>query len=177
MIRSDETEFDSTSAKKREQRNAVHDVCREFQRAPSKGNLKKLKNFFNHCGEDVYIEQGFYCDYGSKINLGDRVYFNINCTLLDGGNITIGNDVLIGPNVQILTINHPLSPSKRLLKTNLAKDIVIEDNVWLGACSIILPGVTIEKNSVIGAGSVVTKNIDSDCLYAGNPAVKIKTLN
>ncbi len=118
-----ETEFDSLSSEKRELRNAVHDVCREFHRAPSKGHLKKLKRLFNKCGEDVFIEQGFYCDYGNKISLGDRVYFNINCTLLDGGNIIIGDDVLVGPNVQILTINHPVSPVQRILKTNLAKDV------------------------------------------------------
>lgn len=174
---SKEYEFDSLSSKQRELRNSVHDVCREFQRSPSKGNLKKLKRLFNVCGNDVFVEQGFYCDYGHHIHLGDRVYFNINCTLLDGGKITIGDDVLVGPNVQILTINHPISPQKRLLKTNLAKDVVIGNNVWIGAGAIILPGVEISDGSVIAAGSVVTKKVESNYLYAGNPAIKIKKLD
>ena len=177
MNQTKEIKFDSLSSEKRELRNSVHDVCREFQRAPSKGNLKKLKRIFQSCGVDVFIEQGFYCDYGNLINLGNRVYFNINCTLLDGGKITIGDDVLIGPNVQILTINHHLAPSKRLLKANLAKDVTIGNNVWIGAGAIILPGIVIADGSVIAAGSVVTKNVVNNSLYAGNPAVKIKSLS
>ncbi|MCF6192942.1 MAG: sugar O-acetyltransferase, partial [Kangiellaceae bacterium] len=119
---------------------------------------------------------GFYCDYGNKISLGDRVYINVNCTMLDGGEIEIGNDVLIGPNVQILTVNHPNSPSERLKKTSLIKNVLIGNNVWIGAGAIILPGVSIGIGSVVGAGSVVNKNILANSLYAGNPAVKIQNL-
>ena len=170
------TSFDSLSSKSREHRNSVHDLCRQYNRAPSKGHLAKLKNIFNSYGDSLIIEQGFYCDYGNKISFGDRVYLNINCTLLDGGNIYIGDDALIGPNVQILTINHPLPSKQRLNKTNLAKDVSIGNNVWIGAGAIILPGVNIADDVVVGAGSVVTKDLSNNCLYAGNPAVKIRVL-
>lgn len=169
--------FDSLSPEKRHQRNEVHELCRLFSRSPSKGNLKKLKQIFAQVGNDLFIEQGFYCDYGDRIFFGDRVYLNINCTLLDGGKISIGDDALIGPNVQILTVNHPLGAEQRLQKTNLVKDVSIGKNVWIGAGAIILPGVSIGDNSVVGAGSVVTKDMYCHSLYVGNPAVKIRTLD
>jgi len=132
---------------------------------------------FARVGSELFVEEGFYCDYGDKISIGDRVYININCTLLDGGEITIGDDVLIGPNVQILTVNHPTNPSERLNKTNLIENVSIGNNVWIGAGAILLPGVSIGEGSVIGAGSVVTKNLDANCMYAGNPTAKINDLN
>jgi len=168
--------LDSLSSENREQRNRVHDLCRQYNRAPSNGHLKKLKQAFLACGDDVFIEQGFVCDYGDKISLGDRVYININCTCLDGGNIVIGDDVLIGPNVQLITVNHPLKPSERLLRTNLVEDLIIGDNVWIGAGAILLPGIKVADGCVIAAGSIVTKNLEANCLYAGNPAVKIRRL-
>jgi len=154
----------------------MHELCRQYNRAPSKGHLKKLKQAFYSCGEEVFIEHGFNCDYGDKISIGNRVFINFNCTLLDGGRITIGDDVLIAPNVQILTVNHPLSPLERLKKTNLIKDVSIGNNVWIGAGAIILPGVTVGDDVVIGAGSVVTKSLDEGWLYAGNPAKKERAL-
>ncbi|TQV83019.1 sugar O-acetyltransferase [Aliikangiella coralliicola] len=163
-------QFDSRLPELREQRNRVHDICRQFNRSPSKGNLKKLKTIFSRCGDEVFIEQGFYCDYGDRIRLGDRVYINVDCTLLDGGKIAIGDDCLIGPKVQILTINHALSPKERLKKENFCQDVIIGKNVWIGASAIILPGVTIGDGAVIGAASVVTRDLDSNCLYLGNPA-------
>lgn len=168
--------FNSLTPELIQQRNQVHDTCRQFSRSPSKGNLLRLKALFLSCGKDVFIEQGFYCDYGDKISMGDRVYLNINCTLLDGGLITLGDDCLIGPNVQILTINHDTSPQKRLDKKNHAEDIRIGNNVWIGAGAIILPGVHIADGAVIGAGSVVNKDVETKCLYAGNPAKKVYDL-
>ena len=169
-------EFNSLTPELRSQRQLAHDTCQHFNRAPSKGHLKKLKGLFASCGSQVIIESGFRCDYGHLISIGAKTYVNINCTLLDGGKITIGQDCLLGPNVQILTINHALSPQERLDKKSFAKDVVIGDNVWLGAGSLILPGVTIESGSVIGAGSVVTRNVPANFLYAGNPAKKIKRI-
>ncbi len=169
--------FDSLSSENRERRNTVHDLCRQFNRAPSKGHLKKLKTIFAIFGSELIIEQGFHCDYGNKISFGDRVYLNINCTLLDGGNIQFGDDILVGPNVQVLTVNHPLGADERLNKTNLVENVVIGNNVWIGAGAIILPGVTIGEGAVIGAGSIVTKDVDAFCLYAGNPATKIRNLD
>lgn len=169
--------FNSLKPELIQKRNQVHDICRGFSRSPSKGNLKRLKHIFSHCGDGVFIEQGFYCDYGDKISIGNSCYFNINCTLLDGANIIFGNDCLIGPNVQILTINHALNPSERLKKDNFASDVIIGNNVWIGAGTIILPGVIINDGAVIGAGSVVTKNIEANSLYVGNPAIKHRALN
>jgi len=169
--------FDSLSSENRERRSQVHDICRLFSRSPSKGNLAKLKLLFARVGSDIFVEQGFYCDYGDKISLGDRVYININCTMLDGGEIKIGDDVLIGPNVQILTVNHPTTPSERLNKTSLIDNVSIGNNVWIGAGSIILPGVTIGNNVVVGAGSVVTMDLIANCMYVGNPADKVRMLD
>lgn len=167
-------EFNSLSDDNRVLRKKAHAQCLQFNRDPSKGHLKQLKRLFANFGEHLIIETGFHCDYGNKISFGDRVYININCTLLDGGRIVIGDDVLVGPNVQMITVNHPLCPKERLNKTNLAKDISVGNNVWIGAGAIILPGVKIGDDTVVGAGSVVTKNIEGNSLYAGNPAVKLK---
>ena len=169
--------FNSLTAELIQRRNLVHDTCRQFSRSPSRGNLLRLKALFFSCGEEVFIEQGFYCDYADKISLGKRVYININCTLLDGGLISIGDDCLIGPNVQILTINHATSAKERLDKKNYAEDVSIANNVWIGAGTIILPGVHIAEGAVIGAGSVVNKDVQAKYLYAGNPAKKIHKLD
>ncbi len=168
--------FDSLTPKLISQRQQVHELCRQFSRSPSKGNRKRLTQLLQHCGEQVIIEAGFYCDYADKISLGNRVFININCTILDGGQVNIGDDCLIGPNVQIITIDHDTNAQHRLEKHNYADDIFIGNNVWIGAGAIILSGVKIGDNSVIGAGSVVCKNVASHCLYAGNPAQKIKDL-
>jgi len=168
--------FDSLTLENRQQRQLAHERCRQYQRAPSKGHLNKLKALFHYCGEQVHIETGFHCDYGEHISIGDGSYLNVNCVLLDGGKITLGQHCLIGPGVQLLTINHALAPEARLEKFNFAKDVNIGNNVWIGAGAIILPGVTIGDNAVIGAGSVVTRNVNSSSLYAGNPARKIKSL-
>ncbi|WP_199611166.1 sugar O-acetyltransferase [Flocculibacter collagenilyticus] len=170
------SQFDSLTSTLIAQRQQVHEICRQFARSPSKGNLKRLKALFGSCGEQVVIESGFYCDYGDKIQIGDRVFININCTVLDAGNVTIGDDCLIGPNVQIMAVEHGVEPQARLLKHNYAKDVKIGANVWIAAGVIILPGVTIGDNSVIGAGSVVTKLVPDNSLFAGNPAQFIKSL-
>lgn len=183
--------FNSLTPELIAQRKSVHEQCRQFSRSPSKGNLKRLKTLFHSCGEEVFIEHGFHMDYGDNITIGDRVFININCTLIDGkrstvitiedadltsGKISIGNDCLIGPNVQLLAVSHDVDPQKRLAKHNYVDDITIGNNVWIGAGVIILAGVTIGDNAVVGAGSVVTKNIDEQSFYAGNPAHKIHTL-
>ena len=168
--------FNSLTPKLIARRQHVHEICRQFARSPSKGNLKRLKLLLKNSGQQVIIESGFYCDYGYNIAIGERSYININCTILDGGLVTIGDDCLIGPNVQLLAVEHDVDPKLRLEKHNYAKDITIGNNVWLGAGVILLPGVTIGNNSVIGAGSVVCKNVPASCVYAGNPAKKIRAI-
>jgi len=170
-------EFNSLQSELIEQRNRVHHACRLFNQSPSKGNLKRLQKLFGLCGEQLFIESGFHCDYGDRISLGNRVYINLNCTFIDGGNITIGDDALLGPGVQILTINHPLSPAERLNKTSYASDVVIGNNVWIGAASVILPGASIGDGAVVGAASVVTGSLEANSLYIGNPARKVRALD
>ncbi len=162
--------FDSLTPELINQRKKARAICIEFARDPSKGNLKKLRALFAACGEKVFIEYGFHCDYGTKLFLGDRVFINARATFLDGGEIHIGDDTLIGPNVQILTINHATNAERRLKKENFAKNVFIGKNVWIGAGAIILPGVTIGDGAVIGAGSVVSRNIPSMVTAVGNPA-------
>jgi len=161
-------------------RKQTGEICRLFNKSPSKGNLKRIKELFAQCGEGVIIESGFHCDYGNQITIGDRSFININCTVLDApiseGAITIGDDCLIGPNVQLLAVSHAVNPSQRLNKENFAAPIIIGNNVWIGAGAIILAGVSIGDNSVIGAGSVVTKSIASNTVVAGNPAIKLKDI-
>lgn len=161
-------------------RKQTGEICRLFNKSPSKGNLKRIKELFAQCGEGVIIESGFHCDYGNQITIGDRSFININCTVLDApiseGAITIGDDCLIGPNVQLLAVSHAVNPTLRLNKENFAAPIIIGNNVWIGAGAIILAGVSIGDNSVIGAGSVVTKSIASNTVVAGNPAIKLKDI-
>ena len=170
-------ELNSLTAENRSKRQHAHDMCRLFNRSPSKGNLKKLKSLFRQSGNELLIEQGFHCDYGDKISFGDRVYLNVNCTLLDGGHISIGNDVLVGPNVQILTAHHPLSAIERLDKKTLVNDVVIDNNVWIGAGAILLPGVRIGANAIVAAGSVVTKDVEASTIVAGNPAKFLRQID
>ena len=161
-------------------RKQTGEICRLFNKSPSKGNLKRIKELFAQCGEGVIIESGFHCDYGNQITIGDRSFININCTVLDApiseGAISIGDDCLIGPNVQLLAVSHAVKPTERLNKENFAAPIIIGSNVWIGAGAIILAGVSIGDNSVIGAGSVVTKSIASNTVVAGNPAIKLKDI-
>lgn len=166
-------EFDSRDETLMRQRQKAQAVCREFARDPSKGNLKKIRQLFMSCGEHCIIEYGFHCDYGGFIKLGDRVYINAKTTILDGGKVVIGDDCLIGPNVQIITVSHASNATQRLEKLSYKKDVRLGKNVWVGAGAIILPGVTVGDNAIIGAGSVVTKDVPAGITVAGNPAAPI----
>ncbi len=135
-----------------------------------------LKSLFERCGTGVWIEIPFICDYGEHISIGANTFVNANCIFIDNNKITIGENVLIGPHVQIYTAEHPLKASERIVKTEdgthyltSTKPVSIGDNVWIGGNSIIFPGVTIGNNVTIGAGSVVTKSIPNDVLAYGNP--------
>ncbi len=134
-----------------------------------------IRELIPQSGKSLYIEPPFHCDYGYNISCGERVYFNVNCVVLDVAKVTIGNDVMFAPGVQIYTAAHPID--KELRKTlEFGKAITIGDDVWVGGGSIILPGVTIGSNCVIGAGSVVTKDIPDNSMAVGNPARVIKNL-
>lgn len=169
-------EFNSNTPERLQARKTMHEICRQFERSPSHGNLKRLKSCFALCGDEIFIEAGFYCDYGQTIELGHRVYINTRCTFLDAGTISIGDDCLIGPNVQILAVNHDINPQQRLQKKSYALDTRLGKNVWVGAGAIILPGIQIGDNAVIGAGAVVSKNIPGNKMVVGNPAKIIKDI-
>lgn len=173
--------FESITPDLISQRKSVHELCRQFTRSPSKGNLKRLKALFSFCGDDVFIEYGFHVDYGDNISIGARSFINVNCSIVDApkevnSKVHIGADCFIGPNVQLLAVSHDISPVARLAKHNYVDDIIISNNVWLGGGVIVLAGINIGENSVIGAGSVVTKNVEANSFYAGNPAIKIRSL-
>lgn len=135
-----------------------------------------LGELLGFLGEGAEIRPPLYCDYGYQIHIGARTFINYGAVLLDVASIVIGEDVQIGPNVQLLTPTHPLDPEARRAKLEAAKPITLGDNVWLGGGVIVLPGVTIGANTVVGAGAVVTKNLPPNVVAVGNPARVIRQL-
>ena len=134
-----------------------------------------LRELLPNAHKSLYIEPPFHCDYGYNIHCGERVYFNVNCVVLDVMKVTIGSYVMFGPGVQIYTATHPLSSGERR-KAEGAKPVKIGDDCWIGGGAIILPGVTIGNKCVIGAGAVVTRDVPDNSLAAGNPARVIRKL-
>jgi len=135
-----------------------------------------IKELIPSTGTGVWIEPPFYCDYGSNITLGDDVFLNFNCVFLDVAAVRIGSRVLLGPAVQVYTATHPLRAEDRRMGLESGRAIEIGDDVWIGGAAIICPGVTIGNRSVIGAGSVVTKEIPDDVFAAGNPCRVLKNI-
>lgn len=127
-------------------------------------------------GDNCVVEQPLFCTYGYNITVGDQFFLNVNCKLMDSGKITIGNNVFIAPNVCIITEEHAMDVEQRLAGLEYTHPVTIHDNVWICAGALILPGVTIGANSVIGAGSVVTRDIPPDSLAVGNPCKVIRSL-
>jgi maltose O-acetyltransferase len=135
-----------------------------------------LAELLGSVGEGVELRPPLYVDYGSNIHIGARTFVNYNLTALDVARITVGEDCQIGPNVQLLTPTHPVEPEPRRDKLEAALPITIGNNVWLGGGVIVCPGVTIGDNSVVGAGSVVTRDIPADVVAVGNPARPVRQL-
>lgn len=135
-----------------------------------------LRELIGAIGEDSVLRPPFYCDYGAHIRIGARVFANFGLVALDVAAITIGDDVQIGPHVQLLTPTHPLDPELRLAKWEAAQPIAIGSNVWLGGGAIVLAGVTVGENSIVGAGAVVTSDVAANTVVVGSPARVIKTL-
>jgi len=132
------------------------------------------EQLFPNAAEDFWVEPPFYCDYGYNIQTGTNVYFNFNSVVLDVCTVTIGSNVMFGPNVQIYTATHPLSASERRKSLESGTPVAIGDDCWIGGSVVICPGVRIGNRCVIGAGSVVTKDIPDGAFAAGNPARIIK---
>lgn len=127
-------------------------------------------------GQNATIEPPFYCNYGYNIYIGDHVYMNSLCNIIDNNEVHIGRHVMIGPAVQIYTAAHELQAEARIQGWEVAKAIVIADNVWIGGAAILLPGVRVGRNAVVGAGAVVTRNVPADTVVAGNPARVIREI-
>ncbi|KAL7721604.1 Maltose/galactoside acetyltransferase domain-containing protein [Entamoeba marina] len=136
-----------------------------------------LRNIIGKQGNDVTVLPPFHCDFGKYISIGNGTFINFGCVALDSNYIVIGNEVMLGPNVQLIAATHPTDPVKRQSLVMHGAKIEIKDGAWIGAGSIILPGITIGENSVIGAGSVVTKDIPSGVVACGNPARVIRKVS
>ena len=135
-----------------------------------------VNELFGKSDETTFLNPPFYCDYGSNIEVGRNCFINYNCTILDNGKVTLGDNCLLAPNVSIYTAGHPLYPDARNLGYEYGIPVTIGDNVWIGGNTVICPGVKIGSNVVIGAGSVVTKDIPDWSFAAGNPCRLIRAI-
>lgn len=126
--------------------------------------------------EKAFINPPFYCDYGSHIEVGKNFFANYNCTIIDVAKVRIGDNCMLAPNVAIYTAGHPVHPDSRNSLYEYGAEVTIGDNVWIGGNAVILPGVKIGSNTVIGAGSVVTKDIPDWVIAGGNPCKVIREI-
>ncbi len=162
------------------ERLAAQGLCARLNALPPEdleGRQALLRALLGEMGEGVCVEQPFRCDYGRNIRLGARTFLNYGCTLLDCAPITLGEHVLCGPNCSLYTAIHPLDPDARRTDRERAAPITLGDNVWLGGNVTVLPGVTIGADTVVGAGSVVTRDLPARVVAAGNPARILRTLD
>lgn len=153
-------------------REKCRDILRAFNATPETSEEERKRLLSSLLGREAtaWIQPPFYCDYGWNITFGAKVYFNFNCVILDVAPVTIGDNTMFGPAVQIYTATHPLDAAERRSGIESGKPIKIGSDVWVGGGAIICPGVTIGDRAVIGAGSVVTRDIPDDALAVGNPA-------
>lgn len=159
-------------------RDRARDLCQDLnatRERDQEARRRILSALFGKGGDSVWMQPPFYCDYGSNILLGERVFFNFNCIILDVCRVTIGDYTLFGPAVQIYTATHPMNAELRR-KQEFAKPIEIGSDVWVGGGAIICPGVKVGSKTVIGAGSVVTRDVPDGVLAAGNPCRVIREI-
>lgn len=158
-------------------RHLIHQLCHDFNLARGQGAAgDRLWQRFKSVGQNCQIEPPFYCDYGENITLGDAVFINFNGVILDAAPVHLGNAVKLGPNVQILTVGHPLDPQRRRAGWELARPIAIGENTWLGGGVMVLPGVAIGRDCVVGAGSVVTRDLPDGVVAVGNPCRVLRAI-
>ncbi len=159
-------------------RDRARDLCQTLN-ASREADVVERRNLvralFGSGGETVWVQPPFFCDYGTNIQLGERVFFNFNCVVLDVCEVRIGDFTLFGPSVQIYTATHPMNAEQRRTR-EYARPILIGSDVWVGGAAILCPGVTIGSRSVIGAGSVVTRDIPPGVFAAGNPCRVIREI-
>ena len=162
-----------------ENRIKCADLCYEFNQCKPSNTEKQaeiIKKMFGCVKGDFVITAPFYCDYGSNITIGKNFYTNHNCTILDGANVTFGDNVFVAPNVVFSTAGHAIDSEQRAKGLEIALPITVGDNVWIGANVSVLPGVSIGNNTIIGAGSVVNKDIPDGVIAAGVPCKVIRRI-
>lgn len=160
-------------------RERARDLCRELndtREAQHAERRRILHELFGSGGDTVWLQPPFFCDYGTNIHLGTRVFFNFNCVVLDVCEVRIGDYTMFGPAVQILTPLHPLDPVERR-EREFGKPVRIGADVWVGGGALVLAGVEIGSRSVIGAGSVVTRDVPEGVLAVGNPCRVVRKLS
>lgn len=162
-----------------DERNRAKELCFEYNSLPPSKRAEKneiLRKLFGKTAENFLIESDFNCDYGYNIEIGENFYMNHNGVILDCAKVKFGDNVFIGPNCGFYTAIHPIEPKQRISALEAAKPITIGSNVWFGGNVVVLPGVTIGDNSVIGAGSVVTKSIPAGVVAVGNPCKVLRQI-
>jgi len=155
------------------------DLCWEYNRTRPSDMARReelLRQLFGKLGADPYVEPNIFCGFGYNVEAGDRFFMNNDCVIVDPGKVIFGDDVKIGPQCGFYTAIHPLDAEQRKANLEAAYPIVIGNNVWLGGGVKVLPGVTIGDNAVIGAGSVVSRDIPANTLAVGNPCRVIREL-
>ena len=170
--------YDPLDAHLVQARERARDLCHELNATREREQERRralLMQLLGQGGDTVWLQPPFYCDYGSNIVLGHQVYFNFNCVVLDVCRVTIGDHTLVGPAVQIYTATHPMNAALRR-QQEFGKPITIGADAWIGGGAIICPGVTIGDKAVIGAGSVVTRDIPPQVFAAGNPCRVIREI-
>lgn len=161
------------------ERTKCKDLCYDYNHlrpSQSEERANIIRKIVGKAGKNCLIEQPFYCDYGYNIELGENFYANVNCVILDEAKVKFGNNVFVAPNCGFYTAGHPFDVEQRNRGLEYARPITVGNNVWIGAQVCVLPGVTIGDNCVIGAGSVVNKDIPANSLAVGNPCRVIKKL-
>ena len=162
-----------------EERLRCKRLCFEYNRLDpglEERREEMLRRLLGKTGKNFLIEQPFLCDYGYNIGIGENFYANVNCVILDEAAVTFGDNVFIGPNCAFYTAAHPLDTGDRRLGLEFARPISVGSDVWIGGNVVVLPGVTIGDGCVIGAGSVVTRDLPACCLAFGNPCRVIRRL-
>ncbi len=161
-------------------RNKAHLLFHQYNQLPNVNSEEQqeiLAELIPTMGNNCCIEPPFFCDYGYNIILGSDIFINYNCTILDCAQVHIGSRTMLGPGVQIYTVTHPVNARERASLLEFAKPIEIGEDVWLGGSVVVLPGVKIGNRAVVGAGSVVTKDIPDDVIAAGNPCRIIRRID
>lgn len=162
-----------------EERLECKELCRDYNELRPKdiaGRNALLRKILGAAGDGLLVEQPFYCDYGYNIRVGKNFFANFNLVILDEAPVTFGDNVFVAPNCGFYTAGHPVDAPERNIGLEYARPITVGDDVWIGAGVSVLPGVSIGSNCVIGAGSVVTRDIPSNSIAVGNPCRVIKTI-